>query len=597
MSENALSPLAADYSLTTIHLQEGANFSNRYRVFQNSLPALNCQQWSNVTSNWLFEELSRMGYRPVMQLFKRSEYSDHNSRNVSLGWNVFTTVRSSRADGTEALFLSSKYERISGEYQIDALGYTIAIMKQISDMEWLSRDYHFVWTPECHGDVAFIRWMDEYHNGHEQEFFWENSRDMFRFSRNTIIAGIHLEISVESVMNSEFDTLTIKPHGFMGHLPNLDLINTVARVSSSVSNIDFGPLVALPTYLESRVPFQIRTLLSFMKQQAMDVPEGNHGIDGKYNIDSITLRFHGRGNLKLGLISRIMDGTLRSLNNIQEHLHQSFYYYLLPSSKTYVPIGHYMIPFACVSSILLPWVFRLVTAKKWELLYSATMVCVTQIVGVIAFTFPWVLELAMLLVPSSLRDHVLSHNSYVVGIWVTLMIPTVFVLFRTFWKFTKIFWKDEDETEELNQVLQSTSLLPFIIYLVTQSLYNFSFTFFVLIFVAPFYVIPIGGRGWNFFLRVRMILFIFINPLTWVLVGLLFHFLSSFQIFSFDFCGFEGLLRVVVDSFGDDLKGRSRHVTRFFPFFMLIVLPLNFLQIFILACTRTRVGDVKHKLE
>lgn len=52
--------------------------------------------------------------------------------------------------------------------------------------------------------------------------------------------------------------------------------------------------------------------------------------------------------------TRVLEGTLRSLNNVQEHLHQSFYYYLLPSPRTYIPIGHYMISFGMLFSVVLP---------------------------------------------------------------------------------------------------------------------------------------------------------------------------------------------------------------------------------------------------
>lgn len=42
---------------------------------------------------------------------------------------------------------------------------------------------------------------------------------------------------------------------------------------------------------------------------------------------------------------RVVESTLRSLNNLLERFHQSFFFYLLPSSWRYISIGVYMPPF------------------------------------------------------------------------------------------------------------------------------------------------------------------------------------------------------------------------------------------------------------
>ena len=42
----------------------------------------------------------------------------------------------------------------------------------------------------------------------------------------------------------------------------------------------------------------------------------------------------------------MVEGVFRSLNNLLERFHQSFFFYLLPSTDRYVSIGLYMPPFA-----------------------------------------------------------------------------------------------------------------------------------------------------------------------------------------------------------------------------------------------------------
>jgi len=43
--------------------------------------------------------------------------------------------------------------------------------------------------------------------------------------------------------------------------------------------------------------------------------------------------------------ARILEGTIRTLSNLIEHFHQSFYYYLLSTTFRYISIGQYMITF------------------------------------------------------------------------------------------------------------------------------------------------------------------------------------------------------------------------------------------------------------
>ena len=44
----------------------------------------------------------------------------------------------------------------------------------------------------------------------------------------------------------------------------------------------------------------------------------------------------------------VLEGVVRSLNNLLEPFHQSFFFYLLPESHRYVSIGLYMPPFGCL---------------------------------------------------------------------------------------------------------------------------------------------------------------------------------------------------------------------------------------------------------
>jgi len=57
--------------------------------------------------------------------------------------------------------------------------------------------------------------------------------------------------------------------------------------------------------------------------------------------------------LFLVLIYRLMEGMYRKLNNLLERLHQSYFFYLMPSLSHFVSIGYYMPAFGLLAIILL----------------------------------------------------------------------------------------------------------------------------------------------------------------------------------------------------------------------------------------------------
>ncbi len=86
-----------------------------------------------------------------------------------------------------------------------------------------------------------------------------------------------------------------------------------------------------------------------MKAQGAGRPTGIHGVFGSYGIEALTLEAYQPGprrtrdyHIGLEAMGRILEGTLRSLNNLLERFHQSFFFYVLPSAHRYISIGSYM---------------------------------------------------------------------------------------------------------------------------------------------------------------------------------------------------------------------------------------------------------------
>ncbi|KAG1714998.1 Glycosylphosphatidylinositol anchor attachment 1 protein [Nymphon striatum] len=127
---------------------------------------------------------------------------------------------------------------------------------------------------------------------------------------------------------------------------------------------DFTPYASIPvnelkSYISDDEWFDswkssMNTLLLMVMKQASGRPSSGHGLFHRYAIQSLTIETNDRPSQKYSSISyntvgRVIEGVFRSLNNLLEKFHQSFFFYLLPSIHRYISIGMYMPPFALIA--------------------------------------------------------------------------------------------------------------------------------------------------------------------------------------------------------------------------------------------------------
>jgi glycosylphosphatidylinositol transamidase len=155
--------------------------------------------------------------------------------------------------------------------------------------------------------------------------------------------------------------MNIKIEGLNGQLPNLDLVNTVVKLCSTQ-----GITPALHKRPDSRnflaVRHYVTTMLHMMMAQASGMPSANHGLFLPFHIEALTLhgvKMKGGKSVTLDEVALVVEGVFRSLNNLLERFHQSFFFYLLPSTDRYVSIGLYMPPFGLMALPLVIKVFSL----------------------------------------------------------------------------------------------------------------------------------------------------------------------------------------------------------------------------------------------
>ena len=90
------------------------------------------------------------------------------------------------------------------------------------------------------------------------------------------------------------------------------------------------------------------------------IPSGNHGLFHRFGIEAVTIesvhkltKRSRRRDFNLFTAGRILEGIYRSLNNLLERFHQSFFFYLLPGTSRYVSIGMYMPAFGFLAGGML----------------------------------------------------------------------------------------------------------------------------------------------------------------------------------------------------------------------------------------------------
>lgn len=105
---------------------------------------------------------------------------------------------------------------------------------------------------------------------------------------------------------------------------------------------------------------RLQTILRGMLRQGLGYSTGPHSCFIPYHVDAVTLQPHGEGWHDEMAMGRVVEGTFRSLNNLLEHLHQSFFFYLLMHRDRFVSIGTYL-----PSAMLLAANFSIMAIFLW----------------------------------------------------------------------------------------------------------------------------------------------------------------------------------------------------------------------------------------
>lgn len=199
----------------------------------------------------------------------------------------------------------------------------------VSGWSLWSKDIIVLITPDSKAGPQ--AWVDAYHDEHPYPAVANLPM------KSGALQGV---VVVDNALNHRFESLHIVYDGINGQLPNLDLFNTAVSIASGQMGIG-ASLQRMWKHGDSYKE-RLQTMLRGMVSQGLGHVSGPHSSFIPYHIDAITLQAVGDGWQDEMAMGRCVESLFRSLNNLLEHFHQSFFFYLLMQANRFVSIGTYL---------------------------------------------------------------------------------------------------------------------------------------------------------------------------------------------------------------------------------------------------------------
>ncbi|KAJ4291024.1 Glycosyl phosphatidyl inositol protein transamidase complex subunit [Kalmusia sp. IMI 367209] len=254
-----------------------------------------------------------------------------SGRNIS-DENVYAVLQGPRADATEAVVLMASLKTMDGEHNYSGVALVLALARYFKRWSLWSKDIIFLISGDStSGSQA---WVDAYHDSHDPTMI-----ESLAIKSGALQGAVAVEYPA-GPWGHRYDKLHIVYDGTNGQLPNLDLFNTAVNIASG----QMGIACTLQRMWQHADTYQerLQTMLRGMLSQGLGHATGPHSAFIPYHVDAITLITVGDGWHDEMSLGRTVESLFRSLNNLLEHLHQSFFFYLLLEAKRFVSIGTYL---------------------------------------------------------------------------------------------------------------------------------------------------------------------------------------------------------------------------------------------------------------
>jgi len=339
-SENALLP-----GLVESEFRYGQQTADYYQVLKDEVKKIKSSDElrNRLPVSWIMDKFVEIGLDSYSQNY--TFRYPHNTHKDYSGRNVYGILRAPRTAGTEAVVLSAPFRADpSDENTLAGIALILGLAKSFRERTYWAKDIIFLIAED--DLIGMQAWLSAYHHTYSEYII---PGELLGKS-GSIQAALNLEIGRDKMSHVDLNI-----EGLNGQLPNLDLVNTVTRLCKRETVIptlhgrsdNYSPQ-SLNGFL-----YSLKTMLLLMTKLASGSPTGNHGLFHRYSIEAVTL--HGiklkgtKSVFGFREMGRVIEGVFRSLNNLLERFHQSFFFYILPSVERYASIGVYMPPFGILA--------------------------------------------------------------------------------------------------------------------------------------------------------------------------------------------------------------------------------------------------------
>ncbi|XP_055855969.1 glycosylphosphatidylinositol anchor attachment 1 protein [Episyrphus balteatus] len=338
LSENALSP-----GLVYSELKPDSG-----RLAQTYLEELKKEREdhrANMPYAWIQAKMKQIGLETHVHNFTLNY--PFGGGKVFQGKNVYGILRAPRIGSTEGIVFSAPY-RPPNSVHADITA-SVPLLLAFADFarrkNYWAKDLIFLVTEQ--EQLGVHAWLEAYYGGGMGDKSVLNSGNL-PARAGALQAALNLEIQ-------DFDAeyIDVKIEGLNGQLPNLDMFNLVQRlavregISSGYKQIPRKKRKASQTTVKEN----LKNILAMIASQANGVPTGNHGLFHRHRIESLTLEAvkgtsstnsNSRNIAAAVILLKTVEGISRSLNNLLERFHQSYFFYILVQNDRFISIGDFM---------------------------------------------------------------------------------------------------------------------------------------------------------------------------------------------------------------------------------------------------------------